>query len=115
MAQPKWNQKVAFVRRHTASGGYLALIAIAIGAIALGFASADASIGQSSPNRIPNLEPFRDPSGFVKTFSPAGAIDESNPFFQDIGTNGRRCVTCHQASDAWTVTPPHIQERFENT
>lgn len=115
MAQPKWNQKAAFVRLHVVSRGHLALIAIAIGAIALGFASARASIGQSSPNVIPNLEPFRDPSGFVKTFSPAGFIDEGNPFFQDIGTNGRRCVTCHQASDAWTVTPPHIQERFENT
>ena len=115
MVRPKWNQKVPFVRLHTARRRYLALIAIAIGAIGLGFVSARASIGQSSPNSIPNLEPFRDPSGFVKTFSPAGSIDESNPFFQDIGTNGRRCVTCHQASDAWTVTPPHIQERFENT
>ncbi|MBS1867381.1 MAG: hypothetical protein JSS69_15815, partial [Acidobacteria bacterium] len=38
-----------------------------------------------------------------------------NAFFQDIGTNGRRCATCHQASDAWTVTPAHIQDRFNAT
>jgi len=115
MAQPKCNQKICLLGVRIVRGRFLALIAIAIGAIALGFAGAHASIGQSSSNIIPNLQPFRDPSGFVKTFSAAGSIDESNPFFQDIGTNGRRCVTCHQASDAWTVTPPHIQERFENT
>jgi len=38
-----------------------------------------------------------------------------NAFFQDLGTSVRRCVTCHQASDAWTVTPSHIQARFAAT
>jgi hypothetical protein len=38
-----------------------------------------------------------------------------NAFFQDLGSNGRRCVTCHQASDAWSITPPHIQARFKAT
>ncbi|HYL10676.1 MAG TPA: hypothetical protein VEU31_08055 [Candidatus Acidoferrales bacterium] len=64
---------------------------------------------------IPNLKPFHDPSGELSTFTTQGSIDTNNPFFQDLGTNGRRCVTCHQASDAWTVTPPHIRERFEDT
>jgi cytochrome c peroxidase len=115
MAQSKWNQKVSLLRFHIVRGRSLALIAIAIGAIALGFASAHASIGQSLPNIISNLHPFPDPSGEVKTFTAAGFIDETNPFFQDLGTNGRRCVTCHQASDAWSVTPPHIQQRFNST
>ena len=64
---------------------------------------------------IPNLQPFADPSGQLSTFTTAGIIDTSNPFFQDLGTNGRRCVTCHQPGDAWTVTPPHIQARFDAT
>lgn len=64
---------------------------------------------------IPNLQPFPDPSGDLSTFTANGVIDTNNPFFQDLGTNGRRCVTCHQASDAWTVTPPHIQARFDAT
>jgi cytochrome c peroxidase len=64
---------------------------------------------------IPNLKPFHDPSGEVSTFSTAGFIDATNPFFQDLGTNGRRCVTCHQPSDAWSVTPPHLQRRFDAT
>src|SRR6266581_1609019 len=64
---------------------------------------------------IPNLQPSPDPSGDLSTFTANGVIDTNNPFFQDLGTNGRRCVTCHQASDAWTVTPPHIQARFDAT
>jgi cytochrome c peroxidase len=62
-----------------------------------------------------DLQPFADPSGEVQTYSTTGTIDESNPFFQGMGTNGRRCVTCHQPSDAWSITPPHLRERFEDT
>jgi len=54
-----------------------------------------------------------DPSGVLSTYSTAGSIDLANPFFQSLGTNGRSCGSCHQPADAWTVTPRHIQERFE--
>ena len=63
----------------------------------------------------PNLQSFQDPSGTLATFSTSGAIDTGNPFFQSLGTNGRTCNSCHQASDGWTVTPPHIQARFNAT
>jgi len=43
-------------------------------------------------------------AGLMGTFSTAGDIDLPNPFFQDLGTNGRGCVTCHQPGDAWTIT-----------
>src|SRR5262249_22017310 len=33
-------------------------------------------------------------------------------FFQDLGTNGRRCVSCHQPDSAWTITPENVQHRF---
>ena len=61
---------------------------------------------------LPNLAPFADPTGVVRTFSTTGALDTSGPFFQSLGTNGRSCASCHQASDAWSVTPSHIQMRF---
>jgi cytochrome c peroxidase len=65
---------------------------------------------------VPRFQEFSDPQGRFANFNPGGPTDTSkNAFFQDIGTNGRRCVTCHQASDAWTVTPSHIQARFEAT
>src|SRR5215470_4661317 len=65
---------------------------------------------------VPVYEEFRDPSGRFANLNLGGPTDTTkNAFFQDIGTNGRRCVTCHQANDAWSVTPEHIQQRFEQT
>ena len=60
----------------------------------------------------PNLQDFPDPTGAIRTVSTTGSIDTNNPFFQSLGSNGRACISCHQPGDAWTVTPPHIQERF---
>ena len=64
---------------------------------------------------LPNLHPFQDPTGKVETFSTTGKIDLTGPFFQSLGTNGRSCATCHQPSDAWSVSAAHIAERFEDT
>jgi len=66
-----------------------------------------------SPNSMPSMLPFPNPTGFAATYSTAGSIDLSNPFFQSLGTNGRSCGSCHQASDGWTVTPPQIRARFD--
>jgi len=63
--------------------------------------------------QMPDMVPFPNPSGFAATFSTTGSIDLTSPFFQSLGTNGRACVSCHQPSDGWTVTPKHIQARFE--
>ena len=62
--------------------------------------------------KLPNLFPFLDSSGVLQTFNTDGDLDLSNPFFKSIGTNGRSCVTCHQPSDAWSVTPAHLKARF---
>ena len=65
---------------------------------------------------VPKFQIFPDPEGALANVNLGGPTDTSaNPFFQDLGTNGRRCVTCHQPSDAFSITPPHIQERFEAT
>ena len=60
-----------------------------------------------------NLQSFTDATGEVSTFSTLGAIDEGNLFFQSLGTNGRSCASCHQASDAWSITPEHVRARFD--
>jgi cytochrome c peroxidase len=62
-----------------------------------------------------NLLPFPNPSGLVHTEAQSGVIDTQNPFFQSLGTNGRSCFTCHQPEDAWSITPAHLQARFEAT
>ena len=64
--------------------------------------------GSSLPNPLQTL----NRTGVLSTYSTAGSIDLSNPFFQSLGTNGRSCVTCHQPTDGWSVTPEHIRTRF---
>ena len=63
----------------------------------------------------PNMQSFSDPMGQLRSYNVKGAIDLNNPFFQSLGTNGRACSSCHQPSDGWSVTPSHIQARFDAT
>ena len=64
---------------------------------------------------IPNLQPFSDPTGNVSTYTTAGVIDESTPFFQSLGTNGRTCATCHQAAQGISMTPAANTTLFNST
>ena len=64
---------------------------------------------------LPNLFPFPDPSGILKTFNTSGKVDLTGPFFQSLGTNGRSCATCHEPSDAWSVSATNVALRFEFT
>jgi hypothetical protein len=74
------------------------------------------AVAESSNQVVPVFQEFSDPDGHFANLNLGGPTDTTtNPFFQDLGTNGRRCVTCHQASDAWSITPPHIRKRFEAT
>jgi cytochrome c peroxidase len=57
---------------------------------------------------------FSDDSGVQRTIG-ISRLDADNAFFQDLGSNGRSCVTCHQPDQAWSVTPERIRERFERT
>jgi len=69
---------------------------------------------QATPTVIPELEMDRDPSGAIATFQPNGAtITAKNGFFQNLGTNGRTCFTCHQPQDAWSLSAQHAQDRFD--
>jgi cytochrome c peroxidase len=56
-----------------------------------------------------------DASGWLRTYTASGTIDEDNPFFQPLGTNGRSCNTCHQQQDAWGLTPATVRARFDAT
>ena len=65
-------------------------------------------------NAIANLFAFDDPSGQSQTFS-HGILNPNNPFFKERGSNGRACVTCHQASQGWSITPSGVQATFAAT
>lgn len=64
---------------------------------------------------LPNPLNSNDPTGTLSTYSTAGGVDQNNPFFENLGTNGRTCGTCHVSNDAWTVSPPDIQARFNSS
>ena len=69
---------------------------------------------QKSPVIIPQLEINLDPTGAIATFQLNGPTETAkNVFFQDIGTNGRKCFTCHQPGDGWSLSAQHAQERFD--
>jgi hypothetical protein len=68
---------------------------------------------QSAPAVIPQLEIDWDPSGAIASFQPGGStLTANNAFFQDLGTNGRTCFTCHQPEDGWSISAVHARERF---
>jgi cytochrome c peroxidase len=45
----------------------------------------------------------------------ADEMNADNPFFRELGTNGRRCVTCHQPAQGWSLTPAELRDRFNRT
>jgi len=56
-----------------------------------------------------------DASGVVRTINVNGALDLNNPFFTELGTNGRSCFSCHRPAQGWTITPGSVQRRFDDT
>jgi cytochrome c peroxidase len=71
---------------------------------------------QSTPAIIPRSEVDADPSGKVATLQPGGpTFTALNPFFQNLGTNGRTCFTCHQAQNGWTVSAASVRKRFDSS
>ncbi len=53
-----------------------------------------------------------DQFGQLRTLTTNGTFDLENPFFKDLGTNGRACFTCHRPDQGWTITPEGVQRRF---
>jgi cytochrome c peroxidase len=80
-------------------------------AVALALAGSSARAAEV----LANLLAFDNGAGQSRTFNSAGILNPDNPFFQDLGTNGRACVTCHQAAEGWTITPAGVQQRFAAT
>lgn len=93
------------MRHHTS------LIAAGASLVLLGHVTVASQAG----GHIPNLKGFANGSGESRTFSARGAIDTSNPFFQDLGSNGRACVDCHEPGEGWSITPEGIRQRFNET
>jgi cytochrome c peroxidase len=68
-------------------------------------------------DRIDNEEEFRNPTGRHATLSTRDGrrLDTNNAFFKPLGTNGRACVTCHEAEDGFSISAANVVERFEDS
>jgi cytochrome c peroxidase len=62
---------------------------------------------------LQNNTEFPDPSGRSASFSTSGSVDLTGTFFQQLGTNGRACLTCHQPGQGWTVSAAGAQAAFD--
>jgi len=62
-----------------------------------------------------DTQPIANPEGKVQTYSAAGPIKRDHVFFQELGSNGRSCVTCHHPGEGWSVTPAAIQKSFKKS
>ena len=71
--------------------------------------------GAAAGSRLPNPLYSTDATGTLATYSTGGGVNLANPFFKSLGTNGRSCGSCHVAQDAWSITPPHLQARFNSS
>ena len=50
-----------------------------------------------------------DASGVVRTVNVNGPLDLNNPFFKELGTNGRSCFSCHRPAQGWSITPESVR------
>src|SRR5262245_5157900 len=92
---------------------------LGIGLILVMIAGAGAPVarGHDEPGPEGSVFTADNESGRAATINVAGfpVVALTNPFFLDLGVNGRRCVTCHQPGNNMTVTPAGLRARFEAT
>jgi len=102
--------------RKSATGVGLALLISAVTPVNLLAEDGPGGLPQLGQlQQLPNGLPFPNPTGFASTFSTTGNVDLANEFFQDLGANGRRCVSCHLPSAGWTIVPSQVQEIFDRS
>jgi cytochrome c peroxidase len=108
-------RRQATIHARTARPGRVVLFSVLL-VFAVLIAVAGVRGQQKKSGLIPNGTLFQNPTGDSTTYSTAnGGIDLTGPFFQSLGTNGRSCASCHQPSDAMSVSAANVQARFDKT
>jgi hypothetical protein len=70
---------------------------------------------ESNNRRIPNNKPLKNPLGKSQTFSTAGYVDLTTAFSENLGTNGRTCISCHLPDQGWSVSADEVRDLFYKT
>lgn len=59
---------------------------------------------------------YENPHGWLRVSNPNGSFRTGDhPFFRPLGTNGRACITCHQPSNAMSLSVSNIRNRWTET
>jgi len=85
-------------------------VALAVFAIAIVIVIAQLSATDGRQNALT----FSNESGVLAVLGTDGTTRD-NPFFEELGTNGRTCATCHRPAQAWSITPAELRDRFDHT
>lgn len=72
------------------------------------------SVSSTGNTLIAEVFTSNNADGVAASWSTAGPIDISNPFFR-AAMNGRSCATCHSPHDGWSLTPASVAQRFATT
>ena len=65
---------------------------------------------------LPKEMTFEDPLGRLGVLNGEGPVQtKGHPFFEPLGVNGRACVTCHQPSNAMSLSVETIRARWRAT
>src|SRR5215831_18813570 len=100
---------------HRGDGGHgMARLRIVLTATSLATTVAIISLARGDDHEEKAFK-AKNESGVARTINVGGfpVVASDNPFFLDLGTNGRRCVTCHQPANNMTVSAASVADRFE--
>jgi hypothetical protein len=65
---------------------------------------------------LSRAEDYENPDGLLGMVNSSGSIRaDGHPFFEALGANGRACITCHQPSNAMSVSAATIRQRWVET
>jgi mono/diheme cytochrome c family protein len=65
---------------------------------------------------FPLEEDYDDADGLVSVLNSSGAVNPSgHAFFEALGSNNRACVTCHQPSNAMSLSAASLRARWTQT
>lgn len=101
----------------TRQGGRCLGMALVLATVVGGWLVAPSARGQSGDRERVSAVTVANESGAARTINVSGGpvVDDGNPFFLDLGINGRRCVTCHQPDENMGVSAAGVQARFRAT
>ena len=110
------NAELKFVRRVIGSAVLLAgSLSAPVHAQDIPYES-DRWIPPGAEGLLPATASYENSLGALGIVNASGPIDmKGHPFFAQIGTNGRACVTCHQPADGMGLSLTSIRERWEQS